>query len=76
MFFSDIIGQEAARDQLLSAVEQNRLSHAMILLAPEGAGGLPVGLAFAQYLVCENRQAGDSCGQCSACKKSRAIHSS
>jgi DNA polymerase-3 subunit delta' len=69
MFFSDIIGQEAARDQLLSAVEQNRLSHAMILLAPEGAGGLPVGLAFAQYLVCENRQAGDSCGQCSACKK-------
>ena len=69
MFFSDIIGQEAARDQLLSAVEQNRLSHAMILLAPEGAGGLPVGLAFAQYLVCENRQPGDSCGQCSACKK-------
>ncbi len=69
MFFSDIIGQEAARDQLLNAVEQNRLSHAMILLAPEGAGGLPVGLAFAQYLVCENRQANDSCGQCAACKK-------
>ncbi|MBO9152760.1 ATP-binding protein [Chitinophaga sp. GCM10012297] len=69
MFFSDIIGQEAARDQLLQAVERNRLSHAMIMLAPEGAGGLPVGLAFAQYLVCENRQPNDSCGQCAACKK-------
>lgn len=69
MFFSDIIGQQAARDHLLHAVEQNRLSHAMILLAPEGAGGLPVGLAFAQYLVCENRQPHDACGQCSACKK-------
>lgn len=69
MFFSDIIGQEAARDQLLQAVERNRLSHAMIMLAPEGAGGLPVGLAFAQYLVCENRQPDDSCGQCAACKK-------
>lgn len=59
----------------MQSVEQNRLSHAMILLAPEGAGGLPLGLAFTQYLVCENKQANGACGKCAACQKaSQCIH--
>lgn len=75
MLFSDIIGQAAVQQQLIQSIQQNRLSHAMILLAPEGAGGLPLGLAFAQYLVCENKQANDACGKCPACMKaSQCIH--
>jgi DNA polymerase-3 subunit delta' len=75
MLFSNIIGQENIRQQLVQAVQQNRLSHAMLLLAPEGAGGLPLALAFTQYLVCENKQETDACGQCSACvKASQYIH--
>ncbi|WP_295126526.1 hypothetical protein [uncultured Chitinophaga sp.] len=75
MFFSDVIAQEEVRDHLIHAVNNNRLSHAMIFLAPEGAGGLPLALAFTQYLVCENRQEYDSCGKCSACiKASQYIH--
>lgn len=75
MLFSNIIGQENIRQQLIQAVQQNRLSHAMLLLAPEGAGGLPLALAFTQYLVCENKQEHDACGQCSACvKASQYIH--
>jgi len=75
MLFSDIIGQENIRQQLVQAVQQNRLSHAMLLLAPEGAGGLPLALAFTQYLVCENKQENDACGQCSACiKAAQYIH--
>jgi len=75
MLFSNIIGQENIRQQLVQAVQQNRLSHAMLLLAPEGAGGLPLALAFTQYLVCENKQEHDACGQCSACiKASQYIH--
>lgn len=75
MLFSEIIGQAAAQQQLIQSIQQNRLSHAMILLAPEGAGGLPLGLAFTQYLVCENKQAQDACGQCPAClKASQHIH--
>ena len=38
-------------------VRGNRLSHALLLLGKEGTGGLPVALAFAQYLVCENNAA-------------------
>lgn len=75
MVFSNIIGQESIQQQLIQAVQQNRLSHAMLLLAPEGAGGLPLALAFTQYLVCENKQENDACGQCSACvKASQYIH--
>lgn len=75
MLFADIIGQENTIQQLVHAVQQNRLSHAMLLLAPEGAGGLPLGLAFTQYMVCENKQGTDACGKCQACiKASQYIH--
>jgi DNA polymerase III subunit delta' len=75
MLFSNIIGQEDVQQQLIQAVTKNRLSHAMILLAPEGSGGLPLGLAFAQYLVCENKQENDACGKCAACiKAGQYIH--
>lgn len=75
MLFSNVIGQEDIQQQLIKAVEQNRISHAMIILAPEGSGGLPLGLAFAQYLVCEDKQPNGACGQCPACiKAGRYIH--
>lgn len=75
MLFADIIGQENTIQQLVQAVQQNRLSHAMLLLAPEGAGGLPLGLAFTQYMLCENKQGTDACGKCQACiKASQYIH--
>ncbi|PUZ26515.1 DNA polymerase-3 subunit delta' [Chitinophaga costaii] len=75
MLFSDIIGQAATKQQLLQSVQQNRLSHAMILLGPEGAGGLSLALAFSQYVACENKQAQDACGMCASCiKAGRYIH--
>ncbi|MBW8686225.1 DNA polymerase III subunit [Chitinophaga rhizophila] len=75
MLFSNVIGQEDIRQQLIRSAEQNRLGHANIILAPEGTGGLPLGLAFAQYLVCENKQPDGACGQCQACTKAgKYIH--
>jgi len=75
MLFSNIIGQEDIKEQLINSVVQNRMSHAIVLLAPEGTGGLPLGLAFSQYLVCEDKQADDACGKCQACiKAAKYIH--
>ncbi|SFN84568.1 DNA polymerase-3 subunit delta' [Chitinophaga sp. YR627] len=75
MLFSNVIGQEDIQQQLIRSTEKNRLGHANIILAPEGAGGLPLGLAFAQYLVCENKQPDGACGQCQACAKAgKYIH--
>jgi len=53
MQFSDVIGQDAIKRQLVQMVQQNRISHAQLFLGKEGSGGLPLALAFAQYINCE-----------------------
>lgn len=53
MQFKDIIGQEAVKRNLLELVQQNRLSHALLFLNKEGSGGLPLALAFSQYILCQ-----------------------
>ena len=73
MLFSEVIGQQQHKEALLQAANNNQLSHALLFLAPEGAGGLPMALALAQYLVCTDKQAGDSCGKCAACKKAAQL---
>jgi DNA polymerase-3 subunit delta' len=57
MVFDDIVGQSEIKEQLRDMVQSNRLSHALLFLAKDGSGGLPLGLAFAQYVVCEKVQA-------------------
>ncbi len=56
MQFSQIVGQQPVKDQLVQMVQHNRLSHALLFLGKEGTGGLPLALAFAQYIVCERVQ--------------------
>lgn len=53
MQFKNIIGQAQVKQQLVDMLRQNRLSHALLFLGPEGSGALPLAIAFAQYLVCE-----------------------
>ena len=58
MRFADVIGQEGTKAQLVQMVQTNRISHAQLFLAREGRGGLPMALAFAQYIMCERIQNG------------------
>ena len=56
-------------------MKTNRVYHAQLFLGPEGNGGLPLAIAYAQYLMCENRGDSDSCGVCNACSKvSKLLH--
>jgi len=75
MQFTQVIGQDRVRDNLIEMVRQNRLSHALLFLGHEGNGGLPMALAFAQYVVCEKRDGNipDSCGVCAACVKAKQL---
>ena len=54
MQFNQVIGQKDLKQQLVHMLQQNRLSHAVLFLGKEGSGALPMALAFAQYIVCEN----------------------
>jgi DNA polymerase-3 subunit delta' len=51
MSFEQIIGQEAAKERLLTELEQGRVPHALMLTGPEGCGALPLAIAFAQRLL-------------------------
>jgi DNA polymerase-3 subunit delta' len=51
MLLSEVIGQEPLKKQLVQMVQQQRLSHALLFVGPEGAGALPLAIAFAQYIV-------------------------
>ncbi|MFN7280416.1 MAG: ATP-binding protein [bacterium] len=53
MRFSSVIGQSAVRERLKAMVRDQRLSHALLFLGREGTGGLPLAMAFAQYLCCD-----------------------
>jgi DNA polymerase-3 subunit delta' len=69
MQFKQIVGQDAIKQRLITSVKENRVSHAQLFLGPGGSGSLPLAVAYAQYLSCENKLEDDSCGECSSCRK-------
>lgn len=69
MQFSDVIGQEELKQHLIREVHNEKISHAQLFLGKAGYGGLPLALAFVQYLFCERKTETDSCGECPSCHK-------
>lgn len=69
MQFKDIVGQGELKARLANTVDEGRVSHAQMLTGLPGSGGLPLAIAYVQYLNCPNRSGGDSCGVCSSCRK-------
>lgn len=75
MLLAEVIANDAVKQKLVHTVNTNRVYHAQLFLGPEGNGALPLALAYAQFLLCENRQPNDSCGECNACRKtSKLLH--
>lgn len=69
MLFSQIIGQKEIKKRFIQSVKDGRIPHAQLLFGEEGVGKLPLALAYAQYICCENRTESDSCGVCLSCIK-------
>lgn len=75
MLFEQIIGQKEVKNRLINSVNEGRISHAQLFLGEQGSGNLPLALAYAQYIMCEDKRAEDSCGVCSSCiKNNKLIH--
>ena len=69
MHFSSVIGQDIIKQQLKSLLQSGKMPHALLFAGPEGCGKLPMALAFASALLCEERTTdGEPCGHCKACK--------
>lgn len=75
MFFKDVIGQAAAKKRLLQEVKEGRIPHAQLICGPEGTGKLPLAIAYARYICCENPGEHDACGVCPTCvKMNKLVH--
>ncbi|MDR1171030.1 MAG: DNA polymerase III subunit [Bacteroidales bacterium] len=73
MLFSEIVGQAILKEQLVQTVHENRISHARLFLGPEGAGSLPLAIAYAQYVNCTDRGEREPCGKCPSCVKFKKL---
>lgn len=66
MKFSDIIGQQHIKNHLMYSARNKRIPHAQLFIAPEGVGALPMAIAYAQYIICQN-EADDNEGGNTSC---------
>lgn len=66
MKFSDIVGQNHLKNHLTNSVQKGRIPHAQLFIGPEGSGTLPMALAYAQYIICNNKGS-DNEGGSAAC---------
>lgn len=73
MKFNQIPGQNKLKNELLHGFHTGNVAQAYLFIGKDGKGGLPLALAFAQLLNCENPQENDSCGSCNACLKSEKL---
>lgn len=74
MKFSDIPGLSETKKLLIDSVRNQHAAHAQLFAGPEGALNLPLALAYATFLHCQNKGE-DACGICSACSKNlKFIH--
>jgi DNA polymerase-3 subunit delta' len=69
MLFASIPGLPDIKENLINAVINNHLAHALLFYGPEGSATLPMALALCTYLFCENPSDTDSCGKCGSCQR-------
>jgi DNA polymerase-3 subunit delta' len=69
--FSEIIGQEKVKAEIIKEINSGKIAHAKLFHGKSGYGTLPLALAFVQYLFCEQKTDSDSCGICPSCKRVR-----
>ncbi len=69
MQFSKVIGYKEVIENLRNMVDSNRLPHAFLFTEKRGYGAITLVLSTIQYLLCQNKIDGDSCGVCPKCTK-------
>lgn len=66
MLFKDILGLAHIKKHLATSAEAGRIPHAQLFVGPEGCGTLPMAVAYAQYIICNNT-GGENTGENTSC---------
>ncbi|MFX0556046.1 ATP-binding protein [Maribacter sp. CXY002] len=62
MLFKDILGLAHIKKHLSMSADAGRIPHAQLFVGPEGCGLLPMALAYAQYIICNNTDGENNSG--------------
>ncbi len=54
MLFSEILGLPHLKNHLTTTVDRRRIPHAQLFVGSHGSGTLPMAIAYAQYILCQN----------------------
>lgn len=75
MQFSEIPGLDELKKQLTLAFSKGKVAHAQLFSGRTETAVFPIALAYATYLMCENKKGEDSCGLCANCvRMNKLIH--
>lgn len=66
MLFSDILGLSHIKSHLTTSADRGRIPHAQLFVGPNGSGTLPMAIAYAQYILCQN-SSGENTGGNTSC---------
>lgn len=67
MQFQDVVGHTELKKQLRKNVLTDRIAHAQLFAGRRGSGDLQLALAYAKYVLCNDRRAKEACGVCTSC---------
>ncbi|ETN94063.1 DNA polymerase III subunit [Zhouia amylolytica] len=73
MLFSEILGQSHIKKHLVFSADNGRIPHAQLFIGPEGSGTLPLAIAFAQYILCGNKDGENDSGNAACNAKFNAL---
>ncbi len=75
MLFSEVFGLPHIKNHLTTTAENGRIPHAQLFVGSPGSGTLPMAIAYAQYVLCQNK-GGENSGGVESCniKINRLAH--
>lgn len=74
MKFSDIIGNDFAKDRIRRMIDTDTLPHALLIHGKPGVPKLSLARVAVQYLHCTNRINGEPCGCCPSCLQHQSFN--
>lgn len=67
--FDKLIGNNHLKEIFKRLISADRVPHSLLLVGEEGVGKRAFALELAKAFVCQNRQSGEACDVCGACRR-------
>lgn len=71
MRYENVIGQHDIQQRLRRQLVEGKVAHAYLFAGAVGVGKLPMALAYAAALLCQEPIEGEACERCAACQMMR-----